>query len=264
MYINDVIRQVKRFYPSEYDEPEMYIWCNEVSSMLTVEDRNVFREIYLPTDDRGVALLPEGVRIENIELAECGGKRLEKSAFLCQGREFGCGARPQCELRLVYIEPYRPIRLTRYRGEAEIDSEQSCIKTGSCEFLRGDTLDIAALSPNGTETAIAKRLPLMEVEFDTTSSNMYILHVPSGALDASSDGTCECVIRRSVTDETVCAAPYDSMYIDYILAKINLYQRDTEAYNQHMTAFNSRLAAYKRWLINHMPQQGGGKLKNWW
>ena len=263
MYINDVIRQVKRFYPSEYEEPEMYIWCNEVSAMLMIEDRNVFREIYLPTDGTGTALLPEHVRLENIEIVESDGHRLEKKDIIAHGGRLSCGAPCNGELRIVYIEPYRPIRLTRYRGEAVIDSNNSCIRAGACEFVAGDTLDVYSVSNDGARELIAGDLPLMAVSFDVEGAHMYVLRVPEGAIAQSADGVCDCVIMRHVTDKTVCAEPYDSMYIDYILAKINLYQRDIEAYNRHMTAFNSRLGAYKRWLINRMPAHGG-ILENWW
>lgn len=264
MYINDVISQVKRFYPSEYDEPEMYLWCNEVSSMLMIEDRNVFREIYLPTDSEGCVLLPEDVRLENVEIVESAGRRLEKKDLISSGRRLGCGDLPDSELRIVYIEPYRPIRLPRYRGEAVLDPDSCCIRVGACEFLPGDTLDIYSVANDGERELIAGDVPLMEVAFETSGGALvYILRVPEGALSSGADGTYDCLILRHVTDKTVCAEPYDSMYIDYILAKINLYQRDTEAYNQHMTAFNSRLNAYKRWLINRMPARGA-VLENWW
>lgn len=46
------------------------------------------------------------------------------------------------------------------------------------------------------------------------------------------------------TDGTVCGAPYDRMYIDFIIAKCNYYNRDFAGYNQHMTYFNSLLTGF--------------------
>ena len=211
MYINDVIRQVKRCYPSEYDETEMYIWCNEVSSMLAVEDRNVFREAYISTDNEGSALLPEGVTIENIESAVYGGKPLKKQNFACRGRRFVSGAPGRGIIKLVYIEPYRPIRLIRYRGEAEINSEENYIRTGACEFLQGDTLNIGVLTNGGAASVELNNIPLMAVDYDTSNANGYILRTAEGALSSADAGTRECVITRVITEETVCSAPYDSM-----------------------------------------------------
>ena len=65
------------------------------------------------------------------------------------------------------------------------------------------------------------------------------------------------------SDETLCGPPYDSMYIDYVLAKICLYQRDFDTYNQFMASFNSKLDAYKRWYMSGPPRRAD-KLKNWW
>ena len=65
------------------------------------------------------------------------------------------------------------------------------------------------------------------------------------------------------SDETLCNTPYDVMYIDYVLAKIALYQRDFNAYNQHISLFNTRLDAYKRWRMSNPPHKSEA-LKNWW
>ena len=67
-------------------------------------------------------------------------------------------------------------------------------------------------------------------------------------------------------DETVIPAPYNLMYIDFILAKCCYYQRDYDAYNQHITAFNSRLDDYARWFIErNMPvRESKNRVNNWW
>ena len=48
-------------------------------------------------------------------------------------------------------------------------------------------------------------------------------------------------ISDILEDETEAYAPYDRMYVEYIIAKCNYYNRDFEGYNQHMTYFNSLL-----------------------
>lgn len=66
-----------------------------------------------------------------------------------------------------------------------------------------------------------------------------------------------------IDDETVCEAPYDSMYIDYVIAKLHLYQHDNDGYNRHITAFNSRLNSYKRVMASKLPKPAG-RFRNWW
>lgn len=251
MYINDVLRSVRRLYPSEYGDEEMYIWCDEVSAMLKVEDRNVFKEAFLRADKNGRILLPEGVKAENIAAAESGGKAL------CKGdirTVFGKnGKNPNGGIHIVYSVPYYPIRLAKYSGTVVVSDNGKCIKTGLNELCTGDIINITA----GGYTAEEKSV--FETEY-TESGECVLKTAPLGIPDGEYE---DCKIWRTVTDETVCQPPYDSMYIDYIIAKINMYQHDMESYNHHMTAFNSKLCAYKKWLINHMPSENG-KMMNWW
>lgn len=253
MYLNDCIRSVRRLYPSEYDEEEMYLWCDEVSAMLAVEDRNVFREVVLRADAKGTFLLPEDVDTENIESVIMNGKPIEKADLGSIAKDgkirSGCGG----AIRVVYREPYYPIRLIKYRGAVTVSENGTSLKLPLNEFMAGDIICIKC----GEHTA--ENVSLFETEY--TSADICILKTGKTGIPDGEYGDCS-IVRR-VTDQTVCKAPYDSMYIDYILAKINMFQRDMQGYNHHMTAFNSRLAAYKKWLINHMPQ-GENKFKNWW
>lgn len=64
-------------------------------------------------------------------------------------------------------------------------------------------------------------------------------------------------------DRTLCPAPYDSMYIDYVIAKINLYQHNDAGYSRHISAFNSKYSAYRKWIIGFLPPDPG-QFINWW
>lgn len=78
MYIGEVIRRAQSYYPSEYDINEMYSWCDEVSSMLAIEDRNVFVKEILYPDSKGQILLPANVGFENVISVSADGKTLKK------------------------------------------------------------------------------------------------------------------------------------------------------------------------------------------
>lgn len=73
-------------------------------------------------------------------------------------------------------------------------------------------------------------------------------------------------IKNPAEEDTLVPEPYDVMYIDFILAKCCYYQRDYDAYNQHITAFNSKLGDFARWYIErNMPQRDtDNKIVNWW
>ena len=245
MYIGEVIRRARSYCPSEFDTDEMYAWCDEVSAMLAIEDRNVFSKITLTPDKDGCVLLPEGVRFENIVSASVQGRVLKK-----QDMRHIQGVRVEVKSSLpvefVFLVPYSPIRRVRYSGEIRVSGDRVYIK--SCAFVPGDCIRINS----GAETAV--------LDVGVGDNEYYIEVTPSSVTDIpDGDG----IIERIVTEKTVCDAPYDGMYIDYILAKISMYQRDYKTYNQFMTAFNSRLDAYKRWLVNVMPQ-AQRRFVNWW
>lgn len=266
MFINDVVRLVRRYYPSEYDTEEMYIWCDEVSSMLTMEDRQIYKRISLPVQTDGSLILPDGVDMENVVYFISGGRVLNKSDFREYGnRKFyvtgmngfvaGSGGKRPASITVDYLAPFEPIRLVKYRGRAEIDKTDATVQIDFCEFQAGDIINITV----GADSF--NNVPVLGVSFDGSA---YTLSVPNGAFDnASETSSDQAEISRVVTDSTVCPPPFDSMYVDYVLAKINMYQRDMDSYNQFMTAFNSRLLAYKNWLISKMPK-GDGRFKNWW
>lgn len=273
MFINEVIRLVRNFYPSEYDLAEMLIWCNEVSSMLTIEDRNIFKTVTLPVAEDGTILLPDGISMEYIENIISGGKLLNKKDF----REYGhrklhisneavlalpnSTSRFPSVITVEYLQPYEPIRLVKYRGTVSFPNSGE-FKIAACEFIPGDIL-IFQLDTDTDDPLIIDNVPLLNVSYDPDNLDGYICTVPFNSFDGYSDSYDNAVITRQVTDSTVCDAPFDSMYIDYLLAKICYFQRDITSYNQHMTSFNSRLAAYRSWLISRLPKSDG-KFMNWW
>lgn len=256
IYINDVIERVEQLRPSEYDVSEMYMWCDEVSAMLTVEDRRFYREKKLIVGPDGCILLPEDISIENVEFILDGIKRIHKRDLRSVSHRHillphhTAGDTPRT-VRVVYFESYEPIRLTKYKGELVINKSDSSMIMNDCEFVSGDTLIIE------DHNDFSDPIPLLKVRFapDDETCRRFVLYTAYGALDPlSKTHYTDAVVRRIVDEMTVCEPPFDSMYVDYIHAKISLYQGETSVYNQFMTSFNSKLAAYKKWLCALMPK----------
>lgn len=294
MLINDVLRLVVNYYPSEYDLYEMYIWCNEVSSMLLIEDRHIFKSVVLYKSSDGSYLLPENVDVENIEYITLNNRVLNKQDF----RSFGCfktyykglngiviynSQSASDSIKVDYLVPYQPIRLPKYSGSVTIDKHNDSFSLPKCEFVQGDILvfrfdfpDSVAVSDSGetsdsvaapdsdtNDELVLSDVPLLNICYDS-DSKQYVCDVALGTFsDSELEFPDSALITRVVTDKTVCDAPFDSMYVDYLLAKICFFQRDINAYNQHMTSFNSRLAAYRNWLVRRMPNDDC-VIKNWW
>ena len=264
MYINDPINRVNKLYPSEYSALEMYQWCDEVSAMLAVEDRQIYREIilsYLPQ-----ILLPEGVGFEYITnvYAVSGGREYELTkrdwrTIPYHGRNL-LEVLPGCDrLRIVYAMPYTPLRVIIYEGAIELDKTNNTIHIIDNEFMPGDTLVIKI-----SDNEYIENVHVLASAADPDDLRSTFLTINDGALDgASVTEITSGKIQRVVTDKTLCDAPYEVMYIDYIRAMIAKFQHDTAGYNQHISSFNSRLAAYRRWLVDKLPYDDA-KFINYW
>ncbi len=243
--------------------------------MLAAEDRNVYKTVELPVSEDGSFLLPENVDMENIEYITAGRTVLSKRDL----REYGGrkiyvkdlngiflknGVRLPSSVKVDYLAPYEPVRLAKYRGGISINKDEGEFTINSCEFIPGDILVIRLGVKDGSVSQSFENVPLLSVRFEDGDAYSYICTVPEDTFKTAEKTADEnALITRVVTERTVCAPPFDSMYIDYVMAKINLYQHDTDGFNTYMTQFNSRLSAYKNWLIKRMPK-GEGRLINWW
>lgn len=263
MYINEVIRLAQNYYPSEFNPTDMYIWCNEVSSMITAEDRTTYHEKKLTVASDGTILLPRGVGFENIERITDGVNEYRKDDIRNIASSAISIPSNTESVYVTYSVPYEPIRLVKYRGRAYVYDKAGEISISENEFVPGDTV-IMQIAPDTPSSNTISDISVIDIQYNESASELrHTLYVPESAISGNSGDYDDVIITRVVTDKTVCDAPFDSMYVDYVLAKINQYQRDINSYNQHITAFNSRLASYKQWLVDKMPQKDI-KFKNWW
>ena len=272
MYINDVIKRVKAYYPSEYSLTEMYEWCDEVSAMLAIEDRRVYCEAQCAVASDGTILLPEGVNIEYIDRVIKGDTVLWRNDVRTSGKKYinikgqptkvmynGERASPGESVTVIYIKPYVPIRLASYEGPARIDTNESSISIPKCEFIPCDIITI-----KDENDVTVRDVGIFDVQLTNDEEYPYKLICSGGVLyplEGMTNGTYK--IMRYVTDKTICDAPFDMMYVDYVLAQINKYQRDISSYNQYMSSFNTRLDAYRKWLAQRMPTDEA-KFTNYW
>ena len=255
MYINEVIRRVREEFPNEYSLRELYAMCDEVSAMLSQENRPFFRECTLAVSEDGTVVLPAGVKFEYIERIIADGRELNREDVrVFNKKTMNIKPLNAHSVTVIYQKPYTPIRLPRYKGTAEIDANNGNIYVDHHEFIPGDILNIQV----GDKTL--PELPLVSTSYSVDKEKAVLeLSVP---LDCDT-GESEIIITRTITEDTVCDAPFDRMYIDYIIAEIKYRQGDMTAYNQNMTRFNSRLSAYRSWLAERMPNKHTS-FKNWW
>lgn len=62
--------------------------------------------------------------------------------------------------------------------------------------------------------------------------------------------------------ELLVPAPYDSMYLSWLQAQMELALRETEGYNASILTFNAELEAFERhWHRTHMPLTQGHRFR---
>ncbi len=257
----EILRAIERadaLCPNPYTLEEKLSWCDEVSAELRRNIIKVYDVIETEINSVGEVILPDDIPFERIELAFLGNCRIEKQDF----RSFISGYTQKASvsgkvqpLRLVYLTIPEAIRFPDIRGE--FNTGDNTIEIEGHPFAEGDKLEILVLQEldEAPKWETAETAYVMEAKPD-----MIILD--RDALEAQTDA--KLAIRRVIEDFTeIDEAPYDRMYIEYILAKIALYQHDYTSYNAHMTQYNGLYEALRKEYKTRNPLTTQAKFVNY-
>ena len=260
MYINEVVRICDSLYPNPFDRHEKYHWCDELSSTIRMVYDPVYVKCCPERGQDGGYLLPEGVQFSMISRILRGNRELKKEDF----RGFGIytaatehGERiysvPEGsgELTVIYKKPHENIRDIEYLDRAA-EFGDGYVILEKCEFRRGDILTIRVGEQTVSDVAVLDVFP-------EDKEMVRVILSPTGF-----SGRLTADFRRDVTEQTVCEAPYDSMYIDYVLGNICYYQRDMSGYEAHMERFHQKMKEYAYWLKQNNQKEQGRRICNWW
>lgn len=260
MQIMTAIQEADALCPNPYTLSEKLLWCDEVSAAIRREIIKIYDTITTTWDGVQPLLLPDDVRFEDIEALYANGRPVEKSDFRTiakdASRYFGVHFSPPLQLRAVYLTRPAAIRQTEISGT--FDTNEDFIAIPFPPFQAGDAISFVSLSS-------------AEEEPDwTTAQDALILDVTDDGLLLENDSVeaqsaVPMMIRRIINDYTeVDEAPYDRMYIEYILAKMALYQHDYNGYTAHMTQYNMLFDSMKRDYKTRSPLTGLANFKNYW
>ncbi len=237
MKILKAIEKADMLCPNKYSLEEKLEWCDELGADLR---RNIIKEyetIETYASAGGEITLPDGLDVNNIECVFIGNTLIEKQDF----RSFMTGAKDLTsgskKLRLVCLKPYERIRTTEIKGD--FNTGVNFIEINVAPFVAGDKIQIAEYSESGAlDYDLAPTSYVLEVQPDKIILEDDVLTPKTGASMS---------IRRVITDDTeVDYAPYDSMYVEFLLAKMALYQHDYVGYNAHMVQYNSLYEGLRR------------------
>lgn len=284
MYINEVLRTCDALCPNEYSDKEKYMWCDELSAMLTQEHLKKYDRVTVEADGDGTYLLPEGVTFEMVDRIIDGVREIDKLDFRSYGIEYYYGQRGRFvfpvrhrvngKIDVIYLKPHTPIRTEEITDYTTVITNNTIRLPSASNFVCGDTVTVETENEEFENVSI---LGIAQVFIPVVDSGGNFTHsvtadyvkasVPDNTFNKLLNGNSSiqlvCNIKRVITDETVCGAPYDRMYVDFVNAQICYYQRDFDTYNQHMNLFNQRLNAYQAWLQQRRVQDKDGRMVNW-
>jgi hypothetical protein len=250
--IAEAIEKADALYPNSYRLREKLDWCHDVSALLRREVCREYEEKrYELSKKEGQNLLPRGVEPEDVEYVIAGGKRLTRtdlrSFFHSQGlylpKEYSG------RVRLVYLRTVPAYRIVKVSAEAVIESGTLTMEPLRLSgFCAGDFVSIWC----GTEGFVVQ---IQRVDYAKGTVSL---------IGEIKDYTGTVKVTKLIRSQTECPAPYDEMYVDYLLGKMAYYQNDIALYNQHMTQFNSRISDYERYHKQHSAVDNDAKFCRVW
>lgn len=282
MYINEVIERADRLLANEYTNEEKYHWCDVIGGELMSEAVKRIKCTELEKWKDGTFLLPEDCdysRVEKFIADNCEIEKCDMSTFGMKPIYGSCGriflsAKNEFEkINVYYREKYEPIRRISIKDAQLTLPEEVSLQTygaikmnKDCPFVAGDSVKAVIDNDEYTLHIIDRNAEFDDDELvyslicDISKLQPIIADIEVG----TKKNPIVADIERIVTDKTVCEAPWDEMYIDYICAQICFYQRDSAAYQQFITRYNERFEEYRNWVKAMSAAPDDTVFKNWW
>lgn len=257
----EILRAIERadaLCPNHYTLEEKLCWCDEVTAQLRRNIIKVYDMIETEIDGTGNVMLPDDIPFERVENLYYGNQVLEKQdfrSFMSRLSETDIKYRTPRKIRAVYLSMPGPI--CRFEIKGEFNASENVIEITAPPFAEGDKIEICVLADIKDEP----KWEAARCAYIIEKSNDKII-LDGDVLDAQT--MAPLAIRRVITDFTaIDEAPYDTMYIEYILAKMALYQHDYTSYNAHMTQYNSLYEALRREYRSRSPLTTQVRFKNY-
>lgn len=257
MELLKVIASADALCPNPFSQEEKLRWCDEVSAAIRREIKKIYNTVEIRANSSEELVLPEDIDFTDIEVAYVNGKLMDKVDF----RSFADGTVPKeisfpATIRLVFLTRAMPVRFVNIKGN--FDVSENFIKMDDKGLYPGDCIEWVLLSDVNEEPDFknAGRTYIVDQVYDGLVVEENTFTPQTGAPLA---------IRRVIDDLTeIDELPYESMYIEYLLAKMALYQRDYAAYSAHTTQYNLLWEGLRRDYKTRAPINKVSGLRNYW
>ena len=247
MKITDVIKKVDALYPNEYTDAEKLYWAYELSCIIAQTVKESYGKIKAEKSAEGVFTIPPFIKFEDIYKVIADGIEISKIDEM--------GENEFCS----YIDDADEVYIVYKKG---VDEYFKNLKNGAVTFIKND--DGTFYFECGGDVNIND---ILVIYTDGEDKKYIVTDVDFENKKITAKGDLEGEIQTEVyvikDSETLCGAPYESMYIHYILAKILFNQGDIDGYNRNTEMFQFLLSNYAAYYRQNAPQRNI-KYKNWW
>ncbi len=254
MEIMRAIELADALCPNHFSADEKILWCDEVSAEIRRNIIKKYNVLETTFEGENSFCLPPHISPELIEKVIVGKKKYDKYDFRSVDTD-SLSANPKEKVKIIYLDMPDPVRIAEIKGE--FNTSENIIEIKNSPFIQGDKLQITPLSHLHDEPDFDNSLYAYVLDI---TENQIILD--RDILEAETSSILS--VNRVVTDITeIDDAPYDRMYIEYILSKIALYQHDYQSYNAHMMQYNSLFESARREYFTRNPLTTQANFKNY-
>ncbi|MDP4117970.1 MAG: hypothetical protein Q8873_02125 [Bacillota bacterium] len=218
MTVEKILEMIDTLAPNNCLNEQKLYWYNQCESIIC--NKAIRRYTYFETEIiQGIVKLPDGYSSEDIESVYIDGEVCDKLDFI-SGFATKTYTTPQ-KIGVVVKEHHNEIVQESFAGTLNFSGDTIIMENHP--FVSGNSIDITSTFFTGRVTVLG-----------TSGDSLYVNR-------SFEQNECTGTAVTSLNIEVNARPPYDRLYIDYILAQMDYYNKDFEGYNNNSYMFNELL-----------------------
>ena len=245
MTFEEALARIDSLVPNSFTKEEKMHWLNDCESLLRLEA--VKQYAYAETSAKGdIVPLPKGVRSEDVVKVYVDGVTIPKYDVRSGNIHVNTPDK-NARVGIVFLQRHVPQAPLEYEGEIVV--EDGAVTLSENPFYSGQDLIFDC--------------PLLKGEFTVLGSSANRLFLNIGAGQAAT-GTTEGTVTLRLNAPLCAPAPYDSIYIYYVTAQMDYYNKDFESYNHNSILFQDALEELQKWQRRTAALDRTAVIRNVW
>lgn len=241
MTFEEALERIDSLSPNNFTTEEKLQWLNDCEALLRTE--TVKQYAYAETTVRGECVaLPEGVRGADVAKIYLNGVMMSKTDVR-SGKIYVPKPNRKTRIGIVYLQRHVPLKNAAYEGGIELENGAMTLEENP--FYGGQDILIDC--------------PLLKGEFTVLGSSANRLF-----LNAEAEGSTEGKVTLRLNIPLCAPAPYDNIYLYYVMAQMDYYSKDFESYNHNSILYREALEALQKVERRTAPLDRTAVMRNVW